>query len=339
MSSAKIISLPGQKNYQDVFPLVYNFSLEQAKTDDIIGWIKEERANLLKKSANHGAILFRGFPIYNDTDFELFIAAFDIDNLSYDDTFSNAIRKNRTDRVFTANEAPPSVQIFLHHELAQTIKFPSHLFFFCEQAPMHGGQTTMCRSAILFEHLEKELPEFIISCEQLGVRYANIMPFEEDPGSGQGRSWKNTLNVNDQLSAEKILTDIDYEWQWKKDGSLRVITSVLPAVRLLKNKRKIFFNQLIAAFRGWKDKRNNPRKTIFYGDGSEIPSQTMRAVSNIADNLTFSLDWQKGDIVFINNLLVLHGRKSYAGNRSLLASLALDASFLENNLKKLINKI
>ena len=333
MSSAKIISLPGQKNYQDVFPLVYDFSLEQAKTDDIIGWVKEERSNLLKKSANHGAILFRGFPIYNDTDFELFIDAFDIDNLSYDDTFSNAIRKNRTDRVFTANEAPPSVQIFLHHELAQTIKFPSHLFFFCEQAPMQGGQTTMCRSDILFEYLERELPEFIISCEQLGVRYANVMPFEEDPGSGQGRSWKNTLGVNDQLSAEKILSDIDYEWQWKKDGSLRVITSVLPSVRLLKNKRKIFFNQLIAAFCGWKDERNNPRKTIFYGDGSEISPQTMSAVSNIADNLTFSLDWQKGDIVFINNLLVLHGRKPYEGSRSVLASLALDKSFLANNLK------
>ena len=333
MLSAKIISLPGQKNYQDVFPLVYDFSLEQAKTDDIIDWVKEERSNLLKKSANHGAILFRGFPIYNDSDFELFIDAFDIDNLSYDDTFSNAIRKNRTDRVFTANEAPPSVQIFLHHELAQTIKFPSHLFFFCEQAPMQGGQTTMCRSDILFEHLERELPEFIISCEQLGVRYANVMPFEEDSGSGQGRSWKNTLGVNDQLSAEKILTDIGYEWEWKKDGSLRVITSVLPSVRLLQNKRKIFFNQLIAAYCGWKDDRNNPRQTIFYGDGSEISPQIMSAVSNIADNLTYSLDWQKGDIVFINNLLVLHGRKPYEGSRSVLASLALDKSFLENNLK------
>ena len=147
------------------------------------------------------------------------------------------------------------------------------------------------------------------------------------------------MGVNDQLAAEKILTDIGYEWEWKKDGSLRVITSVLPSVRLLQNKRKIFFNQLIAAYCGWKDDRNNPRQTIFYGDGSEISPQIMSAVSNIADNLTFSLDWQKGDIVFINNLLVLHGRKSYEGNRSVLASLALDASFLENNLKKLINKI
>ena len=69
MVSAKIISLSGQKKYQDVFPLVYNLSLEQTKTDDIIAWVKEKKSNLLKKSANHGAILFRGFPIYNDSDF------------------------------------------------------------------------------------------------------------------------------------------------------------------------------------------------------------------------------------------------------------------------------
>ena len=42
MSSAKIISLPGQKKYQDVFPLVYDLSLEQAKTDDIIAWIRSK---------------------------------------------------------------------------------------------------------------------------------------------------------------------------------------------------------------------------------------------------------------------------------------------------------
>ena len=126
MSPAKIISLPGQKKYQDVFPLVYDLSFEETKTDDIIAWVKAESLDILKKSANHGAILFRGFPIYNDSDFEHFIDAFEIDNLAYKDTFSNAIRKNRTHRVFTANEAPPFVQIFLHHELAQTIKFPSN---------------------------------------------------------------------------------------------------------------------------------------------------------------------------------------------------------------------
>ena len=38
MSSAKIISLSGQKKYQDVFPLVYDLCSEKTKTDDIIAY-------------------------------------------------------------------------------------------------------------------------------------------------------------------------------------------------------------------------------------------------------------------------------------------------------------
>ena len=50
---------------------------------------------------------------------------------TYDESLSNAVRRNRTDRVFTANEAPPELEIFLHHEMAQTPCFPRYLFFYC----------------------------------------------------------------------------------------------------------------------------------------------------------------------------------------------------------------
>ena len=66
--------------------------------------------------------------------FDDFVAGFNLPNFAYDESLSNAVRHNRTPRVFTANEAPQEVEIFLHHEMAQTPYYPSHLFFFCEQA-------------------------------------------------------------------------------------------------------------------------------------------------------------------------------------------------------------
>ena len=66
-------------------------------------------------------------------DFDRFVAAFKLPNFPYEKSLSNAVRINRTPRVFTANEAPPSVTIFLHHEMAQTPVYPSKLFFFCEK--------------------------------------------------------------------------------------------------------------------------------------------------------------------------------------------------------------
>jgi hypothetical protein len=51
------------------------------------------------------------------------------------------------------------------------------------------------------------------------------------------------------------------------EDNLRVTTPVLPAVRTLEDGRRVFFNQLIAAFQGWQDKRNVAQKSICFGDG------------------------------------------------------------------------
>ena len=68
-------------------------------------------------------------------DFHRFIESFGLDNFKYADSFSNAVRHNRTERVFTANEAPPNVEIFLHHEMAQTLTFQAHSSSFVSKQP------------------------------------------------------------------------------------------------------------------------------------------------------------------------------------------------------------
>jgi Taurine catabolism dioxygenase TauD, TfdA family. len=70
--------------------------------------------------AENGFVVFRGFDIGSDRDFDDFVATFNLPNFPYGDSFSNAVRTNRTERVFTANEAPSEIEIFLHHEMAQT---------------------------------------------------------------------------------------------------------------------------------------------------------------------------------------------------------------------------
>jgi hypothetical protein len=83
----------------------------------------------------------------------------------------------------------------------------------------------------------------------------------------------------------------------------------------------VFFNQLIAAFRGWQDRRNTAQKSISFGDGSVIPVATMDRVIALADALTFDLVWQTGDVALVDNFLVMHGRHPYSGDRRILAAL------------------
>ena len=44
-------------------------------------------------------------------------------------------------------------------------------------------------------------------------------------------------------------------------------------------------------------------------------------VAQIAEQLTFDLAWQQGDVALVDNFLVMHGRRSFRGRRKVLVSL------------------
>ncbi len=280
------ISLAGQQEHGGrPFPQALACRTPGATLEDVSGWIGAHRQSLLDESAHCGAILFRGFPLHTAEDFDRFIAAFELPNFPYAESLSNAVRVNRTDRVFTANEAPPAVTIYLHHEMAQTPLFPSRLFFFCERAAERGGATPLCRSDVLWERLSAACPEFARDCQAKGLRYSNVMPAENDPNSGMGRSWQSTLRAATREEAEARLQTLGYDCQWLDDGCLRATTPVLPAVRPLGGGRASFFNQLIAAYHGWKDTRNDPSKAITLGDGTPLDAEAVATAVRLADEL------------------------------------------------------
>ncbi|MEM9402249.1 MAG: TauD/TfdA family dioxygenase [Pseudomonadota bacterium] len=317
-------AVDGQQHYEEVFPFVYQLETGGVSLADATTWAANNAPRLVEELSRHGAILFRGFPIDGAEDFDAFIRAFGLDSFTYEESLSNAVRINKTDLVFTANEAPPEVSIFLHHEMAQTPLFPSRLFFCCEIAAEKAGQTPLCRSDIVLEHLRRDAPEFVDALERLGVKYSNTMPANDDPESGQGRSWMSTLSVDTREAAEARLTDLGYSYQWLDDGSLRATTPALPAIRELKDGRKVFFNQLIAAFRGWKDAEKDPTRVISYGDGSAIDVAGMQRAIELGDEYIFDLAWQAGDVALVDNFLVMHGRRPFEGKRRVLVSLVAD---------------
>ena len=114
------------------FPKQVQVDTKISDADDAARWLSCEREKLLDMLGQHGAVLVRGLPLSNALEFDACVIALELKNFTYKESLSNAVRVNKTERVFTANEAPSEVEIFLHHEMAQTPTYPSKLVFFCE---------------------------------------------------------------------------------------------------------------------------------------------------------------------------------------------------------------
>ena len=95
-------------------------------------WLKENKISIESQLEEYGAILFKDLPIETADEFDKFVSTFNYNTFTYEESLSNAVRINKTSKVFTANEAPKEVEIFLHHEMAQTPSYPKNIFFFCK---------------------------------------------------------------------------------------------------------------------------------------------------------------------------------------------------------------
>lgn len=293
---------------------------------ELLSWLENEAPALKSQLESTGAILFRGFPVDSAKSFDEFSAAFDYQDFTYQDSLSNAVRINLTPRVFTANEAPPDVEIFLHHEMAQTPVAPEKIFFCCLQAAEKGGATPVCRSDKFYAAFKKLHPRWAAQFESLGLKYTMRMPLDDDLESGQGRSWRSTLGVETIAAAEQKLTELGYSWQWQEDQSLLTVTPALPAVHTFADGSQSFFNQLVAAHLGWAKTGDALDKIVTFGNGVAIPVEALDAIVDLIESFTQPIDWQDGDVALVDNRRVMHGRYPYSGmrQRQVLVCLARD---------------
>lgn len=278
-------------------------------------WVKENITALQQELSCTGALLFRGFPVTDAESYDNFFSAFGYKNFTYKESLSNAVRINYTELVFSANEAPKEVEIYLHNEMAQTPIFPNVISLFCETTAEEGGATILCRSDLVYDAMAKAEPELTSKLATVGIKYTNTMPNADNPNSAQGRGWQSTLSVDSVDQAEQKLHSLGYSWTWQSDGSLSAQTKALPAIKSIADGRQVFFNQMIAAYKGWKGVKENPSVGLCFGDDSEIPKDFLDKACEVAEFNSYDLMWQDGDVAIVDNHLAMHGRRPYSGER------------------------
>ena len=144
--------------------------------------------------------------------------------------------------------------------------------------------------------------------------------------SAIGRGWKSTYQTQSRSDVESKLTAMNSTWEWLDDGSIRVTSAVLPAVRKDegpgRSYKKTFFNSVVAVFTGWTDSRNKGEAAVQFSDGTYLDKDIIDRTVVLMDELAVPFKWQKGDVILVDNKTVMHSRKPFKGERLITASLA-----------------
>jgi hypothetical protein len=135
------------------------------------------------------------------------------------------------------------------------------------------------------------------------------LPAEDDPSSPIGRSYKNAYCVSSRSELDDKLSNVPgTSWEWlEEDGSVRVTTEPVPAIRLVADPNRnyvfqeTFANSVVAAFLGWQDSRNDRRDALRFGNMERMPEYVLESIAAFMERERVLYTWKKGDIMALNN--------------------------------------
>jgi alpha-ketoglutarate-dependent taurine dioxygenase len=292
-----------------------------------VGWVRDQREALEQQLNLHGALLLRGFGIDGVDKFRGLARAVVGELLEYDERSSP--RHEQGDRVYTSTDYPPEHYIYLHNEHSYARRYPRKLLFCCLAKAEKGGRTPLADVRKVLGRIRPEIQRRFLEKKWMLVR---------NFGSKCGLSWQTTFQTSDRAVVEEYCRQNDIQWRWRPDGALST-SQVRPAIVVhprtgervwfnhatffhISTLPKTFSKMFLSAF----SEGDLPNNT-YYGDGSAIEDETLDALRAAYQAETVAVDWQPGDVLIVDNMLVAHGREPYRGNRKVVVAMG-DASEL-----------
>ncbi|MGW0846854.1 TauD/TfdA family dioxygenase [Streptomyces sp. NPDC002787] len=289
---------------------------------DTAAWAAEHRAAVEAVLHEHGAVLLRGFGVFDPDAFEALAGSL-VSSLYGE--YGDLPHEKDADRVYKSTPYPAEQSILFHHESSHMPQWPSRQFFCCVTPSAEGGATPIVDGREVYVALPEDLRERF---ETLGIRY--VRNFIE----GLDVGWRRMFGTDDRAEVERRCAAQDVSCEWLPDGTLRTTQWAPAVIRHPLTDEPVFFNQLFLHHTACLEKEVRelmvslfgddesayPRSAAF-GDGTRIPDSTVELLRGLYDDLAHRFTWRRGDVVVIDNMLVSHGRDPFAGERRIMVAM------------------
>ncbi|MGW7256485.1 TauD/TfdA family dioxygenase [Streptomyces sp. NPDC054834] len=331
--------IPGPEGLRQVVPAQVTFTSESLVTHaplasegdppllirptaagvDVAAWATHSRTWLDEALDDHGAVLFRGFPVTTADDLERLADAL-IDELFCDN--GEHPRASPSGSISSPVFFPPEEKLLWHTENSFNDTGPARIMFCCARPATSGGETPIVDSRRVFQRLDADLrSEFLAK----GVMYVR------NYGTGLGLDWREVLRTDDRREAEARCARQGLRSLWRGDR-LRT-EAVRPAA--LRHPRTGVWSWISqaqhwhpaclapetrAALEATHTPDTLPRQCRF-GDGSPIPDEAMAEICRVYAELEVCFPWERGDVLVLDNILVAHARNPFRGPRELLVAM------------------
>lgn len=287
-------------------------------------YLKGESATVRCLLLQHGGILFRGFDLHGADDFQRCAESAGARPFPY--LGGDSPRSRVAADVYTSTEYPASEVISLHQEMSYLPRRPRRLFFYSAIPPRTGGQTSLAHSRDILRALS---PDVVRAFREKQINYIRSFP----PTVRLAKSWQDTYRTKSRSDVEYIAANQGSTCQWSADGALQVRTLCPALVQHPDTGEKVWFNQAEL----WHPSALNPttREVLEemvgagrlphdceYGNGELMDSHVLKEIRGVLASCKLLFDWRRGDLLMLDNFLLMHGREAFSGERKIFAYLS-----------------
>ncbi|NOU51315.1 TauD/TfdA family dioxygenase [Pseudoalteromonas sp. JBTF-M23] len=285
-------------------------------------WCQDNAEQVQRLVSENGALLLRGLKVNSSKQFgELLETLFGGPLLEY--VYRSTPRTSLKGNVYTATEYSSAEVIPQHNENAYSQSWPNRIGFLCMLPSQTGGATPISDSRYIYQNLPIEIRQ---KMEEKGIMYVRNYSNVDLP-------WTEVFQTEDRAEVERYCAQNQLQCEWLDGDRLRT-KQVNPAVAFHpQTGEKLWFNQAHLFHVSSLD--DEVRKTMvetfgeeylprncFYGDGSPIDERDLELIRELYRESTVRFDWQKHDVMLLDNMLFTHGRESFTGPRKILTGMA-----------------